>query len=294
MGFMFLFFAVLLNAVKSYCSKRISGHTETLSDTVDVTLVRNMLCAVLGAVFVLFFGQGSFVLPARGWLICLVAGVSIGVNYVVWVLSLKTEVYLFVSAANSASFLVAVLCGMMFFSETLTARKGIAILLILLAMVFMVRYQTDMRGKPTLKHLLLLFSVFLTAGLSSVTQKWFTKTLPDVSAHTYTFYSLLISAVFLLALSPFLSDKKPMRSRIKTQKTMLPWVAIAAACFYGVTYFQTGASALLDAVVMYPMYNGLLLAAGSIMAWLCFSEKPNRNSIIGVFLVFVAVVLSKG
>ena len=66
-----------------------------------------------------------------------------------------------------------------------------------------------------------------------------------------------------------------------------------AVCFYSTTLFQTKASNLLDAVVMYPAYNGTLLVAGNLMAWLCFSEKPNKNSIIGVILVFTAIVLSR-
>ena len=293
MAFVFLFLAAFLNLTKSYCSKRISGRVDGFSETVDMTMMRNLLCAVIGALILLCMGIDRFSMSPIGWLICTVSGVAVGLNYIVWVLALKSGVYLLASASNSASFIVAALCGIIFFEEKLTVTKGAAILLILLAMLFMGRYQKDADGKKMKPmHLVYLFFVFLSAGISSVTQKWFTRTLPEVTPHTFTFYSLLISCVILLVVTFFIPQKKTVRERSKSIGGLFVWIALMAVCFYGVTYFQTMAAADLDAIVMYPAYNGTLLAAGSLMAWLCFGEKPNRNSIIGVILVFAAVVLA--
>ena len=293
MGFLFLLIAAMLNMTKSYCSKRISGRVDGFSTTVDMTLVRNALCAVIGAAILSIMGGDCFSLPPEGWLICLVSGVAVGANYIVWVLSLKSGVYLFASSANSASFILAAFCGMLFFDEKLTLLKGISILLILAAMLFMGKYQSQAQGRAKPMHLFLLFLVFLTAGVSSVTQKWFTRTLPDATPHTFTFYSLLISAILLLAVTICIPQKKRLKERRESIGGLFWWIALMAACFYGVTYFQTMAAARLEAIVMYPVYNGTLLIAGSLMAWLCFGEKPNRNSIIGILFVFAAVVLSR-
>lgn len=292
MGFLYLFIAAILNATKSYCSKKISDRVETVSDTVDMTVLRNALCVVIGAFLIMLDSGGDFRLPAAGWGICLIAGVMIGANYVVWVLSLKSGVYLLASTANSASFIIAALCGIFLFNEQLTVIKGVAIALILLAVLFMSRYQKEQRGSISPVYVVLLLSIFLTAGVSSVTQKWFTRTLPDTSAHIYTFYSLLISLIVLLIVSFALPSRKALRTRIGSMRKILPTVVIMAVCFYGVTYFQTIASSVLEAVVMYPLYNGTLLAAGSLMAWLCFSEKPSKNSVVGIIFVFAAVVLA--
>lgn len=292
-GFLFLLIAALLNLTKSYCSKRISGRVDGFSTTVDMTLVRNALCAVIGAAILSIIGGECFSLSPEGWLICSVSGVAVGANYIVWVLSLKSGVYLFASAANSASFILAAFCGMLFFGEELTLLKGISIVLILAAMLFMGKYQSQAQGQVKPRHLFLLFMVFLTAGVSSVTQKWFTRALPDATPHTFTFYSLLISAVLLLVVTLFIPQKKTVIRRVGSMGKLFGWIALMAACFYGVTYFQTMAAARLDAIVMYPVYNGTLLIAGSLMAWLCFGEKPNRNSIIGIVFVFVALVLSR-
>lgn len=293
MGFLYLAVAALLNLTKSYCSKKISDRVETVSDTVDMTMLRNGLCAVIGAVLILLIRGGDFRMPPTGLAVCIVSGAVMGLNYVVWVLSLKSGVYLLASASNSASFIIAALSGIFLFGENITPAKIIAIVLILLAIFFMSLYQKEQRGKLKLVHAILLASVFLTAGISSVTQKWFTKNLPDTSVHLFTFYSLAISLVVLIPISLLLPNKKAFGKRVTGLKKIFPSVAVMAVCFYGVTYFQTLASSLIDAVIMYPVYNGALLAAGSLMAWLCFSEKPSKNSIIGIIFVFAAIFLSR-
>ena len=290
MGFVFVIIAVSVNMVKSYGSKRISGRMSDISTAVDVSLFRNLLCAALGAVIVASMGVNSFELPPIGWLICSVAGVAIGLNYVVWVLALKTGVYVFANAANTASFMVAAFCGTVFWGEELTLFKGLAIILILTAMLFMGRYQSEISGKISANHVLLLVLVFLSQGLSMTTQKWFTRELPAVSVNVYTFYALLISSVLLFIATFFISKRPDLKERTARVKGLSGWVAVMAVCFYLVTFFQTKASALLDTVVTYPVNNGLALVAGNVMAWTCFSEKPTKNSIIGMFLVFSALM----
>ena len=291
MGFLLLLAAAVFNMTKSYGSKKISGQVSGFAETVDISLCRNILCTVIGAVIIACSSPHGFDLPAKGLVICLVAGVATGLNYVVWVLALKSGVYLFANATNTASFIIAVFAGVAFFNEELTPVKVLAILLILTALLFMGKYQTGTRGKITPKHLLLLFLVFVSQGVMSVSQKWFTREFPETPAHTYTTYSLLVSVVILAVFTLFIPDKPKVNTRVKSLKSFLPWVTLMAVCFYSTTFFQLAASARLDAVVMYPVYNGILLLAGNLMAWFCFGEKPNRNSIIGAILVFSAILL---
>ena len=138
-----------------------------------------------------------------------------------------------------------------------------------------------------------LLVIVTSSGVSFATQKQFTRTFPQASAHTYTFYSLLISVALLLAMSFFVNKGTKIKERAKQIAPLTPWIILMAICFYSVTFFQTKAANLLDAVVMYPIYNATLLAAGNFMAWFCFSEKPSKNSIIGVILVFATIVLSR-
>ena len=141
MGLFFLFLAAAFNMTKSYSSKRISTKVSGLSAAVDMTLCRNLLCTVIGAIFIAVNGVDGFIMPPIGWVICLGAGISIGANYIVWILALKSSVYLFANASNTASFIIAALCGILFWNEKLSVYKALAIVLILTAMFFMGKYQ---------------------------------------------------------------------------------------------------------------------------------------------------------
>ena len=74
---------------------------------------------------------------------------------------------------------------------------------------------------------------------------------------------------------------------------LLPWICIMGGSLYGVTYFQALASTHMDAIVLYPLNNGLVLVASMLMSWLVLKEKPSRNSIIGAVLVFAALMLMR-
>lgn len=292
MGLIYILLAAILNTVKGFCSKKVSGKLDCLADNIDLSLLRSVVCALLGALFLLANGVMPH-LPAKGWLICIVAGASISVNYAAWVLALRTDAYMFASAASSSGFIVTVLGGILLFGETLTPAKGGAILLILLAMWFMLRYQKEFSGMPSAKNLLLLGAVFLTQGISQLSQKQFTRTLPEVSVHVYTFWAFVISAVLLLLFRLLMHYPGTRAAEAAKVKGLLVWIAVMGISLYGVTCFQAMASARMDAIVLYPLNNGLALLCGSIMAWAAFREKPSRNSIIGAILIFAALMLTR-
>ena len=219
-------------------------------------------------------------------------------NYVAWVMALKTDALVFASVANNANFIVVAVAGLVIFHEEITWTKGVAVVFILAAMLFMVKYQKGIGTAPSLKSFSLLFIVFFAGGMSSVAEKWFKTALPDTSTHVYTFYSFLFSILLLLASRMLIRVPKDVAqtgaSRAKKLLGFVPFGLVMGASVYGVTYFKTLANGYLDAVVIYPLNNGLTFVGSCLMAWACFKEKPNKYSIIGMVLVFIALLLSSG
>ena len=258
--------------------------------------MRNFFCVLVGAGFILISGGADFSITPRGALICLIAGAVMSVNYVAWVMALKTDAIVFASVANNANFIVAAVGGMLFFSESLSLSKGIAMVLILLSMLFMVKYQKGLHGAPTLYDFFLLFLVFLMGGTTSITEKWFTRAEPDLSSHVYTFYAFLFSILVLCIARIFIRAPRTAQKSLQLTKlkSYLPYTVIMGASIYGVTYFKTYANNFLDTVVLYPLNNGLTMIGSCFMAWACFKEKPNKNSIIGMVIIFFALLLSSG
>ena len=62
---------------------------------------------------------------------------------------------------------------------------------------------------------------------------------------------------------------------------------------FATSYFQTCAAKEVDAIILYPLLNALNLIGGSSMASLIFREKMSRDSVIGIVLVFGALLFSK-
>lgn len=292
MGYLFILITVILNVTKGLCSKKVSLKLNDMSDNINLNLLRNSICIIIGGAL-LALGGTSFAMPKMGWLICAISGIFFSFNYIVWIIALKTDAYMFGSAANNASFIISALCGIVFFGESLTAPKAIGALLVLVAMYFMTLYQKSFGGKPSKFDLLMLFLVFFTAGMNTSIQKWFTKALTDTSVQLYTFYTFAFSILFLIVYRLIIKSPQSLKKQLSTLKILLPLTLVMSIGVYGATYFQARASALLDAVVVYPLNNGLNLIGASLMAWAAFGEKPNRYSIIGAILVFTALVLSR-
>lgn len=296
MGYLLITLAMFLNLVKAFASKKLSRRAECVADNIDLSILRNLFCVAVGALFIAFANGADFSIPLRGILICVLAGAVMSVNYVAWVMALKTDAIVFASTANNANFIVVGALGILVFNEHLSLYKGIAILLIFAAMFFMVKFQKGIGGAPKLRDAVLLLLVFLFGGFSSVTEKCFSKYVVGVSSHIYTFYAFLFAVLWLLAARIFIRPPKGVNFAARKEKLVgfLPYAVVMGIAIYGVTYFKTLANSYLDTIVLYPLNNGLTLVGSCIMAWICFNEKPNKNSIIGMILIFLALLFSSG
>ena len=101
-------------------------------------------------------------------------------------------------------FIVAAVAGLVIFGEEFSYSKGVAMLFILAALFFMIKYQKGFGGMPGLYDFSLLLLVFFAGGMTSVTEKWFKTALVGTSTHIYTFYSFLFSILLLLVARVFI------------------------------------------------------------------------------------------
>ena len=148
MGYIFLFLSVFTNAVKGYCSKRISGDVKNAGNAVTLNLVRNIF-VVMAAFAIGYFTVGNemFALSYTETLITAVAGIAMALFVIFWTLAVKTDAYMLVSASGSASFIVPAVAGCFLLGEKLTYAKTGSFLLILIALYFLLRYQIKLGGK---------------------------------------------------------------------------------------------------------------------------------------------------
>ena len=68
MGLICILLATGLNTIKGFCSKKVSGKLTCFADNVDLSLLRSLVCALLGGIF-LAIGGTIPAIPAKGLLI---------------------------------------------------------------------------------------------------------------------------------------------------------------------------------------------------------------------------------
>lgn len=290
-GYLFLLSTVILNTAKGFCSKKLSGDMDHLNDNIDLSMLRNTVCALIGGILIAV--SGSFGISSKGLLICGISGINATANYIVWVMALKSDAYMLVSAVNSASFVIPAALSIIFFDETPTVYDGIIVIILVAAIACLLKYQNKLKGTVTKKGIPLLIILFITAGMDSFTQKWFVNSQKDISLNTFSFYTFAFSLGLLLIMRLILGYPASAKTEVTKFKSLLPFIVFMGAALYGATFFKTGAAKLVDALILYPMLDALSLVAGCLMSWIFFKEKPNRWSVAGMILIFTALVLKR-
>ncbi len=286
----FLIASVFSNAVKGFSTKRISGEFSTLSDNISVNIYRNAFCAGLGFLYLNLFG-GNLKLQLEALIICAVAGASMAAFLMAYLYSVRSGAYMMVSAFTSASFIVPFIGALIFLDEKLSFKKLAAVGIMCVAMYLLCLYNNKIKVKLNFKSLAVLVGVTVFYGISQFTQKLYVLKTDGENTTAYTFYMFLFAVVTLLIMKLFTLKSKEKSTGCLKKPRVIIYASSAALALYLVTYFQTVAAKGISATVMYPVVNGLTLVAGTLMSVFFFGEKLKKESIAGIVLVFIAMIL---
>lgn len=306
MGYLFLGAALLCGVTKGYCGKRSSGYVTEFRDSLLINLIRMVLCILFGCVM-LGFGQSFSELAIDGTvlLITAISGVTTSVFVITWLLSVRRGAYMLVDVFLMLGVMVAILLCWGFFGESVTVRQGIGFFVLLGAVILMCSYQRAIKGKITLPAILLLVMCGVSTGLTDFSQKWFVRAVADKPVAVFQFYTYLFSAITLLIFyvaSGVLArrrqtvsesgERQPRRGLgKKLPLALVGYILVMAICLYLHSYFKTKAAGLLTATQLYPLNQGGALLLSTVMAAVCFHEKPRASSVIGLILAFAALLL---
>lgn len=294
MGYLYMALSVFFNAAKGFSSKKVSASLATQKENV-VFNTKRMLLSFLFALAVALFGCSlKDLIPSKTeLLICAVAGISMTAFALLWQMAIRSSAYMLASASSSGSFIVPVLCGLLFWKEQFTLSCAISICCIVLSLFFLLKYDSALKGKICKKDLLVLFFLLLSQGVMLCMQKTFVLHAPQKSISVYNFYYFLSAFAFSLILLLFFKKDKQAKEKASLNGRQTAYMVVMSGSLFAVSFFQTLAAKTVDAIILYPLISGLGLVGGALMAALCFKEKPNRNCIIGIVLVLGAVVISK-
>jgi len=294
-GYVYIFLSVFFNVAKGFSSKKISASLTTKRQNV-VFNTKRMLLSFFFALGVAWVSSPiKDLVPSKTeLLICALSGLSMTAFALFWQITIRKNAYMLASAGSSASFIVPVVAGLLFFEETFTLSAGLSIFLVVLSLFFLLKYDSTLSEKTTKRELALVLALMLSQGTMQCMQKVYVLHCPGKSVSVYNFYYFLFAFLFSLLLLP-LFRKKPSA---KEENPPAPphdalYMVIMAGALFAVSFFQTMAAKTVYAIILYPLISGLSLVGGALMAALLFKEKPDRNGIIGIVLVLLAVMLSK-
>lgn len=297
MGYLFLSVALAAGLIKGFCGKKTSFALTCNSDSMIINVLRMLLCVIIG--FVLLILQDGFLaLSLDGFLLFVYAlsGIASAAFVVSWLLSVKSGAYMMVEVFLLLGVIVPIVLCRIFFNEQIRLLQILGIIVLLIAVYVMCTYNVSVKGKMSLKSILLLILCGLSNGVADFSQKLFVKMRADGQVTAFNFYTYVFAGVALFfAYFIFRKvDKKnslSVRKPLEVVKPIWRYVLIMAVCLFVNSFFKTLAAQYLDAVQLYPLNQGCAVVLSLLMSAIFFKEKINYRCLIGIGLSFIALMM---
>ena len=293
MGYLFLALALCAGLVKAYCGKQSSFAVKSSTDAISITTVRMLMCSVIGLFLAVAANGDPFSVSSGVILISLASGFMSACFTVSWLLAVSTSMYMMVEVFVAGGIIIPVIISNIFYGEAIGALDAIGILLLLIGIYFISVCDKDKAKKWSFKGVLLLVLCMISSGCVDVLQKIYIKQFPGENTLVFNFYVYVFAAALLILvnLAVHIGTRKNFIQSVKVVKPVWLYVVIMAVCLFLNSYFKTSAAEYLDAVLLYPVNQGLAMVLSSFMAVLLFKERINFKAAIGIALALVAVIL---
>ncbi len=310
MGYLFLALSVFMGATKGFCGKKTSGYAHSTLLSLFISTIRMFFCVLLGFAVVLIINGNfkAFQLDSITFVISLISGVATSVFVVSWLLAVKTGAYMMLDVFLTVGTLVPLILSAIFFAEYIIWLKWVGIALLIFASFIMFSYNRNVKGKTTVKGVILLIVCCLSNGLTQFTQKWFNMQMVErvlndgvqMDATAFNFYAYVFSLASIVICFTVLAliykkqnhkDSSIQTSYVEVFKKVWFYVLVMAFCLFMHTYFATLSANYLPSSEVFPLQRGTSLILSLMMSAIFFKEKINSKCIIGVVITFIGLLL---
>lgn len=290
MGYCFVLISLLAGSTKGFLGKLLSNRVSTHNSSVFMNLIRMLIC--------IFIGLGMLITePAPNLDICglvfgILAGISISVFTITWLLAIKHGAFMLVSVAQMFGVIVTLFLSFVIFRENVFAPQLLGVILVVIAIFIMISYNNTTKGKLTKTASIYLFLCGLSSGLLDFSQKLFTH-YSDGSVALLNFITYVSAAIVLGAYFVIFSKNDTTTEYKPLFKETFLVILGMSICLFLNSYFKALATNYLTATQIYPVYQagGLILSA--LMSAIFFKEKITKRCITGMCIAFIAILLLK-
>lgn len=292
MGYLFLLLALAAGLTKGFCGKSVSRDMETFKECAFINLLRLFFCAAVGAVLLTVRGgAAAFALTVEAVPIYLLAAFSMSVFCVCWMYAYRMQAYIFLNVFTMLGSIVTCIMDAVIYGTHIRLTQWCGIVILLAAVYIMSLYNKDIKGKLTLKGVLILVIGCLGSAFADFSQKMYVKNIGK-SADTFNFYMYAFGTAMLLVLYLISHIGKPPKLSAKLYDKKHIGIYFAIAFFlYLNSMTKTMAAQTLTSAQLYPVLQGANLIMSALMAHILFKEKITKKSIVGMATAFAGIIL---
>jgi len=288
--YIFLIIILLLRIPQSLLNKKTSSLVTSAPRYFVYCSYSYVLAGLIAFVLMLTEGLPTFSLPA--FAISALGALSLALSIYFSLESLKRGVMVLSSLAGSAGLLIPCIAGIFMFGEQMKPMQFLGVALLIFAGWLLIGYSKTQTGAFTLKTLLLLIGSMLSNGTVMLSQKMFSKYLPDMSASVFSFYtfSLLGAGMTVGLILNTATEEK--RREIKTAPRMLfAYGTVLSVILFIINQLATIAARNVPSAVMFPINDGGATIISAVTGACFFKEKLTKRSVAGLILGIVSLMI---
>ena len=281
--YIFLIIILLLRVPQNFSSKKTSGLVTNSQSYFLYGTYSYILAGLIAFVMLLFDGMSGFSLPAVG--ISALGAVSLAVSLFCSIEALKSGVMVLAAMAGSAGLLLPCIAGIFMFNEPMKPMQFIGIALLIFSGWLLIGYSKEQTGSFTPRTLLLLIGSMLSNGSVMLTQKMFSKYLPDTSVSIFSFLTFgLIGIGMFIGLVPSLLSQSGRAKIAAVPKPVFLYGTISSIILLAINQLATLAGRNVPSAIMFPINDGGATIITAITAAIFFKEKLTVRSVCGLIL----------
>lgn len=249
-----------------------------------------VLAGLIAFALMLTEGLPEFSLPA--FAISALGALSLALSIYFSLESLKRGVMVLSSLAGSAGLLIPCIAGIFMFDEHMKPMQFLGIALLIFAGWLLIGYSKTQTGAFTFKTLLLLIGSMLSNGMVMLSQKMFSKYLPDLSASVFSFYTFtLLGAGMLVGLLLNATTAEKRREIKSAPRRLFLYGTILSVILFIINQLATVAAKNVPSAVMFPINDGGATIISAVTGACFFKEKLTKRSVAGLLLGIASLMI---
>ena len=303
--YIMILIAVVLLAVqfasnRAYSIRQGSSAKASLTFT---TLV-GFTCAVVMFLIAVISGEGFVITPYSLGMGAIVAALCCSYTFIGFKIMALGSLSVYTMFLMLGGMMLPYLYGVFMLDEAVSVWRIIGFILLALSLVFPV-VAREKAGKSSVIFIVLCLAVFCLNGCVSITSKvhQINEVYAKSGSASFSFITNSINAVMSAVGLAILNAREKKQQtqkdgsaaaaeKPKTSVGVIALIVLINAVAGGVSYvLQLVSAAHVAASALYPMITGGSVVLSALAGLICFKEKPDRISLIGLILSFAATFL---